>query len=109
MNIKRLIEDIMTECQKNGEPVTKEEAEEMAKMEIAAGQVKRYEKSAIPRKPANRERKIDATKKRILANCQVLLEGMGGKIISTKTETEIRFQFENDCYTLRLVKHRPKK
>lgn len=109
MNIERLIENIMVECQKNGEPVTRAEAEEMAKMEIAAAQNRRYEKSGSPRKPTKKERKIDQVKKRILANCRVLLEGMGAEVTATKTETEIRFWFEDDFYTLRLIKHRPKK
>ena len=109
MTKEQLIQNIMDECAKDGEPVTREEAEEMAEMEIKAGDIKRYEKSDKPRKKSTRERKVDDTKKRLLTDCKVLLEGLGADIVSVKTETEIRFFFEENEYTLKLVKHRPKK
>ena len=109
MTKEKLIEQIMRECEKEGEPVTRAEAEEMAEMEIKAGGLKRYEKSDKPRKPSSRERKVDPTKKRILADCRVLLQGLGADVIGVKTETEITFIFEGEEYSLKLVKHRPKK
>jgi hypothetical protein len=42
-------------------------------------------------------------------DCKVLLEGLGAEILGVKTETEVTFTFENDEYTLKLIKHRPKK
>lgn len=108
MTKERLIEQIMRECEKEGEPVTRAEAEEMAEMEIKAGGLKRYEKSDKPRKQSTRERKVDPTKKKILADCRVLLEGLGADVIGVKTETEITFIFEGEEYSLKLVKHRPK-
>lgn len=110
MTKEELIIKIMEECEKDGEPVTKEEAEEMAEMEIKAGALKRYEKSDKPRKVSKKkERKVDETKKRILSNCKVLLEGMKAEIKGVKTETEITFTFEGSEYSLKLVKHRPPK
>ena len=109
MDKEKLIQQIMRECEKDGEPVTKEEAAEMAEMEIKAGNIKRYEKSAIPRKAAAKERKVDETKKRILMDCKVLCEGLGAKILKVKTETEITFIFKGEEYSLKLIKHRPKK
>ncbi len=109
MTKEKLIEKIMRECEQDGEPVTKEEAEEMAEMEIKAGNIKRYETSDKPRKTAKKERKVDVTKKHLLDCCKVLLEGMQAKIISMKTETEITFMFDDSEYTLKLVKHRLKK
>lgn len=109
MTKEKLIEQIMRECEKDGEPVTRAEAEEMAEMEIKAGGLKRYEKSDKPRKSSSRERKVDPTKKRILADCRVLLQGLGADVIGVKTETEITFIFEGEEYSLKLVKHRPKK
>lgn len=108
MTKEKLIVRIMRECAKDGEPVTKKEAEEMAEMEIRASQNRRYEKSDTPRKPPTKERKVDETKKRILTNCRILLEGMGAAVTSTKTETEITFTFEEEEYSLKLVKHRKK-
>lgn len=109
MTKEKLIEKIMRECEQDGEPVTKEEATEMAEMEIKANGIKRYEKSDAPRKTAKKERKVDTTKKRLLTDCKVLLEGLGAKVLNVKTETEVTFTFEGEEYSLKLIKHRPKK
>lgn len=109
MTKEKLIEEIMRECEKDGEPVTKEEAEEMAELELKASGTRHYEKSDKPRKTVKKERKVDETKKRILTDCKVLLEGLGANVTTMKTETEITFIFENEEYSLKLVKHRPKK
>lgn len=108
MTKDKLIERIMRECEKDGEPVTKEEAEQMAEMELRANENRHYEKSDKPRKASTKERKVDETKKRLLTNCRVLLEGMGAVVTSTKTETEIVFTFEEEKYSLKLIKHRKK-
>lgn len=109
MTKEKLVARIMHDCEKDGEPVTKEEAEQMAEMEMKAADIRHYEKSDKPRKPSTKERKIDEIKKRILTNCRILLEGMGAVIISTKTETEVTFTFEEEVYTLKLTKHRQPK
>ena len=109
MDKEKMIVKIMKECEQDGEPVTREEAEEMAEMEIKANGIRRYEKSDKPRKTATKERKVDSTKKRLLSDCKVLLEGLGAIILDVKTETEISFSFENEEYSFKLVKHRPKK
>lgn len=44
MTKEKLIARIMRECEKDGEPVTKEEAEQIAEMEIRAFQNRHYEK-----------------------------------------------------------------
>lgn len=109
MTKEKLIEHIMKECEKDGEPVTKEEAAEMAEMEIKAASSRRYEKSDKKRQPSKRERKVDETKKRLLDNVRVLLEGLNADILNIKTETEITFSFQNEEYSFKLVKHRKKK
>lgn len=106
MNKERIISEIMKECEKEGEPVTREEAEKMAEMEIKFAEQRHYEKSDKPRKPSIKERKIDENKKRILNNCRILLEGMQAIITSIKTETELSFTFNEEDYTLKLIKHR---
>ena len=72
-------------------------------------QKKEYAKSEKARKATPKERKVDETKKRILRDCQVLIEGLGATETALKTETELSFMFEGDNYTLKLTKHRPKK
>lgn len=56
-----------------------------------------------------RERKVDETKKRLINNYRVLLEGMGAVIEPLKTESEMHFTFENAHYTVKLIKHREPK
>ena len=72
-------------------------------------QKKEYAKSEKPRNAKPKERKVDETKGRILKDCKVLIEGLGGITTNLKTETELSFIFEGAEYTLKLTKHRPKK
>lgn len=108
MDKEKLIIAIMKECEKDGEPVTREEAEEMAEMEIKAGNIKHYEQSGKPRKPAKRERKIDPDKKYLL---DLLISAVNAEtcIKNVKTETEFSFEFGENEYSVKLIKHRPKK
>ena len=104
-----LAKKIFAECEKEGEPVTMEEALEMAEMEINANGDRRYEQSTKQRKTATKERKVDTTKKRFLGGFQTYLEGCGGIITSIKNEAEFSFTFEGESYTVKLVKHRQPK
>lgn len=70
---------------------------------------KEYAKADKPRNAKPRERKVDATKGRILKDCKVLVEGLGATDTVLKTETELSFTFEGSNYTLKLTKHRPAK
>ena len=107
---EKLVATIMKEAEAEGEPVTKEEAEEMAKMEMNANKdLKRYEQSEKPRKKAEKVRKVDEEKKHLLSCVKTLFEGLGATIIATKTETEIEFCFNGNHYTIKLTKHRPPK
>ena len=107
--LEKLAKEIMAECEREGEPVTIEEATEMAEMEVKSKEISRYEKSNKPRKQTTKVRKVDETKKRILTDCRILLEGLGATIIEVKTETEITFSFDGEEYGFKLVKHRSKK
>lgn len=107
--LEKLALSIFKEMEKDGEPVTMEEAMEMAKMEMDSKEIKRYEQSDKPRKTSSKERKVDETKKRLLIACKTLVEEMGAKITNIKTETEISFSFQGESYSLKLVKHRKKK
>jgi len=109
MTLEKLAKKIMIECEKEGEPVTMDEALEMAEMEIKANGIKRYEKSDKPRKKSTKERKVDETKKRMLSAIKVLVDGMGADVTNVKTETEITFNFNDEEYSIKLIKHRKKK
>ena len=57
----------------------------------------------------NRERKVNETKKNLLALCREPIEGAGAKVLAEKTETEITFELNGNTYTLKLIRHRPPK
>lgn len=82
--------------------------EEGEAMTEKAKEVKRYEKGDKPRAKAKKERKVDENKKLILDKLHKALETFV-KITNVKTETEISFVYNDEEYTLKLTKHRPKK
>lgn len=86
-----------------------EDLPEVKELTEKAKHIKRYEQSAKPRKKADKERKVDFTKKEILAECGKALENMGANITNRQTETKIMFEFNCESYTLQLTKHRKKK
>ena len=114
-DLEKLIKTIMKEAEKDDEPVTYEEAKEMAEMEIKANKdCKRYEQSAQERKKVDKVRKIDEDKLAILKEIKILVEGMQLNANQTvdvqlKTETELSFNLKGNDYTLKLTKHRPPK
>lgn len=106
MDLEKLINQIMKECAEDGEPVTREEAEEMAKMEINAKKDRRYELSekAETKKKKPKVRKVDTEKLEILKTVAAALENDG---FSCEIEKEIAVHFGN--YSLKLIRHRPPK
>ena len=88
---------------------TREEAEEVAEMEIKAKGIKRYEKAEEQKPKKPRERKVDETKKEII---DYLANALGMIIIAPliiKNESEISFTFKNEDFSVKLIKHRPPK
>lgn len=120
MDKEKLIKQIMAECAKDGEPVTYEEALEMAEMEIKAKtDCKRYEREVKENKPTNRSPKIDAEKIAIIESVAHQLtrfvkpdakaiEGAENVKITNK-QKEITFTVGENEYSLTLTKHRKKK
>ena len=105
---EKVVARIMKECEADGEPVTREEAEEMARMEIKANGTRHREESEnYKEKKKPKERKVDAEKGHLLGCMKTLLEGLHAEITSTKTETELSFIYNGNNYTLKLTKHRP--
>ena len=106
MDFEKLVNQIMKECAEDGEPVTREEAEEMAKMEINAKKDRRYELSekTETKKKKPKVRKVDTEKLEILKIVAAALENDG---FSCEIEKEIAVHFGN--YSLKLIRHRPPK
>ena len=107
--MEKVMKSIMEEAEKNGEPVTLEEAMEMAMMELRASKDKRYEKKETPRKISEKVRKVDTEKKNLLQNVKDTLEDLGAEVKFIKTETEVTFAYNDSDYTIKLIKHRPPK
>lgn len=83
--------------------------EEGEALQEKAKEVKRYEKSDKPRKKANKERKVDEEKKYLL---NLLIGAINGEncVDAVKNEAEFSFTFNDNAYTVKLIKHRaPKK
>lgn len=86
------------------------ENEEQNALDKSAKGKRRYEKGGDARKKSTKERKVDENKRFLLEILQKALENDTNAVnFSVKTETELSFAYENDEYTLKLTKHRPKK
>ena len=86
----------------------KAEAEEMAKMEIGAKNIRRRETSGKRKASAPKPRKIDPDKLKLF---NLLTEAVGDFTdgIKCKNEAEFSFSYNGNAYTVKLIKHRPKK
>jgi hypothetical protein len=101
-----LIAKIMKQCEADGEPVTREEAEEMAEMELKAntGAIAKAEavKTRKPRKsPEKDPEKVEIIKKL----CDFLLTNGEEDATIVNEQREISFR----GYSIQLIKHRVKK
>lgn len=63
-----------------------------------------YETSTEPRKKVAKVRKVDETKKDLLADFEDTLP-FGCDCIFQDTETELHFRYEGEYYTLKLTRH----
>lgn len=111
MTREELAKKIFNECEKENEPVTMEEALEMADMEIKAGNVKLsvgHTKSTDRKAP---KRKEDKDKQTIIAD---IFKAMANFMVYdnlevSNEERQIDFEFHNECYSITLTKHRKAK
>ena len=88
----------------------REEAEEVAKMEVKAKGLKRYEQSDKPRKKVEREVKLDENKVKIINFLERVLTDSDALDVKIKNpQREITFIFEDEDYSVTLTKHRKKK
>lgn len=111
MDKEKLIAQIMKEAEKDGEPVTKEEAEEMAEMEIKAGNINTYTQSNVEKKPRKkREVKKDPLKITFIHYLKEwLLTTSVEDVTIVNDQREITFSINGEEYSLTLTKHRKKK
>ena len=109
MDKEKLIIKIMKEFEADGEPITREEAEEIADLEIKAkaNGKRRYEQSK-PKNKTVKDRKVDETKKYLF---EIIIASLENEVDngSLKNEVEYSFDYRNERYTLKLTKHRKAK
>ena len=109
MNLEKLAIEIFNEYKKDGEPVTMEEAKEIAQMEIKSKKNGRHyeQKEKQKKSTKTKVRKVDEEKKAILQACKkTLLEKYSLEDVTEKTETELNFSLNGNSYCLKLTKHR---
>jgi hypothetical protein len=111
MDKEKLIQKLMKECEADGEPITREEAEEMAEMEIKANGIKNYTQSDVEKKPRKkREVKKDPAKVTFIHYLEEwLLTTSVEDVTIVNEQKEIAFRINGEDYSLSLIKHRPKK
>lgn len=105
---EELAKQIFEEYVGTDEEVTMAEAMEMAEMEIGAKEIPTYvetEKTKVKKKEP-RERKVDNEKLEILQLVKTALTEAG---YMAEIEKEVALHFGDGEYTLKLIRHRPKK
>ena len=108
---EKLIAEIMRDAEADGEPVTREEAEEMADMELGAKEIKRHETADKPKEKKKREVKLDDTKVAFIKELESLFDytKMVSDVTIVNPQREISFLINGKSYSLTLIKHRPPK
>ena len=110
MNKEKLIASIIKQAELDGEPVTKEEAEEMAEMEIKAKEISNYTESEEKKPRKKREVKKDSTKVSFIHYLEEwLLTTSVEDVTIVNEQKEVSFLINGEHYSLSLIKHRPKK
>lgn len=109
MTKDKLIEKIMKEAELDGEPLTREEAEEVAEMEIKAKGVKVYEHAETKTPRKKREVKPDEAKVELIKLITDTLYFAGLNTSIVNPQREITFSVNGAEYSLTLIKHRPPK
>lgn len=107
---EKLIAEIMADAEKDGEPVTREEAEEMAEMELGAKEIKRHETADKPKEKKKREVKLDERKVDLIGQIEKWLVESGFENVAiVNPQREVGFLVNGESYSLTLIKHRPPK
>ena len=113
--LEQLAEEIYKECLNDGEPISKSEAIEMAKMEMGAKEIKNYTQAKVEKTKATRKPKINDNKVTIVSSLASFLPSLtvGGNALSNvaikNAQGEITFDLDGKSYSVKVVEHRPKK
>ena len=104
---EKLIQTLIAEAEKDGEPITREEAEEMADMEIKASGIKDYAQAEEKKPRKKREVKLDPTKVTFIHYLEEwLLTTDVENVTIVNEQKEVSFDIKGENYSLSLIKHR---
>ena len=110
MDREKLINKIMAECEADGEPITRAEAEEMAEMEIKAKGITEYAQAEEKKPRKKREVKKDPLKVSFIHYLyEWLLTTSVEDVTIVNEQKEVTFRIKGEDYSLTLTKHRPNK
>lgn len=108
MTLEKLAKQIFDECAKEGEPITMEEAQEMAQMEINAKGIK-IGARATEKEKKQRIAQVSAEK---MALFSLLWEGLSNCYENAeivKNNKEISIKVGEKCFKIDIIEHRTKK
>lgn len=106
---EKLVNQIMKEAEADGEPVTREEAEEMARMEVGAKECAVTTVAPAEKKP-RKKADPDAEKVDIIQEFyNFLLTTTAESVIITNVQREVSFKRGDFNYSIQLIRHRPPK
>lgn len=106
---EKLILSIMKSAEADGEPITREEAEEMAEMEIKAKGITEYAQASEKKPRKKREVKKDATKIALIKRLADFMQEIATDVEVTNDQRTIEFVVMGENYSITLTKHRKKK
>jgi len=110
MDKEKLILSIMKSAEADGEPISREEAEEMAEMEIKAKGITEYAQAKEKKPRKKREVKKDAVKMELVAQLADFIQReIASHVEVTNDQRTIEFVVNGENYSVTLTKHRKAK
>ena len=112
MTLEKLAKQIFDECAKEGEPITMEEAQEMAQMEINAKGIKIGARATESKAKEEKKQRIAQVSAEKMALFSLIWEGLfnyyGENAQISKQNKEISVQIGGKSFKIDIVEHRKK-
>ena len=113
MTLEKLAKQIFDECAKEGEPITIEEAQEMAQMEINAKGISIGARATAPKAEKDKKPRIPQVSDEKMALFSLLWEGLsnfyGENAQISKQNKEISVQIGETSFKIDIIEHRKAK
>ena len=110
--LEQLAQEIYNECLSDGEPISMEDATEMAKMELGAKEIKNYTQSTVEKKKqGTRQKKVDEVKVAFVKALydSLVVDDRLENLVIKNPQKEVTFTFNGLDYSITLTQHRPPK